>query len=73
MNLLVNVFYFIDCLQVLESTVRRRSKFPKTKKKLQLYIKTLHGSVLYVIHGHLATKPLYDHTWIIYVYKHISI
>ena len=33
----------------------------------------LHGSVIYIIHRHLVTKPLYDHTCIIYVYEHISI
>ena len=55
----------------LITSKRRGNIFPKTKK-LQLSIKNITLS-LHIIHRHLATLPLFDHTCIIYVYKHITI
>ena len=48
----------------LITSKRRGNIFPKTKK-LQLSIKNITW-LLYIIHRHLVTLPIYDHTCIIF-------
>ena len=59
---------------ITEDEEKREEKIYFPRQKSYNYLsKLLHGSVIDIIHRHLVTMPLYDHTCIIYVYKHISI
>ena len=73
-----------DRIQIMQLT-RDRNKRQKERFKVEEEIyfpiqkshsylwKTLHGSVIYIIHRHLVTISLYANTCKIYVYTHANV